>query len=415
MPPMQSLDEQKTANIHYGWYVVAAGTLCVFASLGLGRFALGMLLPSMGEALQLSYGQMGFIGTANFSGYLVAVLLCSRLSRRFGARKLIGASLLLVGVSMLLIGIAANFYLISALYILTGMGSGLANVSIMGLIPVWFAGNKRGRAAGFVVIGSGFAIIISGKIVPYLNSLSSNGWRLSWCILGGIVLGVATICFLVLRDRPQDLGLQPVGSNGQDDAKHGYPLAEDMKGRTGVLYYCAAIYFLFGFTYVIYATFIVTTLVQERGMSEAIAGNFWAWVGFLSLFSGPVFGSISDRFGRSHALVAVFTIQAMAYLFIALNRGDIFLYLSIGCYGIVAWSIPSIMAALVGDYVGPQHAVHVFGFITFIFGIGQILGPFIAGVLAEMSGNFTSSYFMACGLALMAALLSCFLPNKKKM
>ncbi len=115
MPPMQSLDEQKTANIHYGWYVVAAGTLSVFASLGLGRFALGMLLPSMGEALQLSYGQMGFIGTANFSGYLVAVLLCGRLSRRFGARKLIGASLLLVGVSMLLIGIAANFYLMSAL------------------------------------------------------------------------------------------------------------------------------------------------------------------------------------------------------------------------------------------------------------------------------------------------------------
>lgn len=150
-------------------------------------------------------------------------------------------------------------------------------------------------------------------------------------------------------------------------------------------------------------------------MSEAIAGNFWAWVGFLSLFSGPVFGSISDRFGRSQALVAVFTIQAMAYLFIALNRGDICLYLSIGCYGIVAWSIPSIMAAMVGDYVGPQHAVHVFGFITFIFGIGQILGPLIAGVLAEMSGNFTSSYLMACGLALMAAMLSCFLPNKKKM
>jgi MFS family permease len=414
MPPMQSLEQQKTGNIHYGWYVVAAGTLCVFACLGLGRFALGMLLPSMGEALQLSYGQMGFIGTANFVGYLVAVLLCGRLSKRFGARKLIGASLLMVGISMLLIGIAANFYLITVLYVLTGMGSALANVSIMALISVWFAGNKRGRAAGFVVIGSGFAIIISGKLVPYLNSLSANGWRLSWCVLGGLVLLVATICVLVLRDHPQDLGLQPVGSKASSVAANTTFIEDSIRVRTGVLYHCAAIYFLFGFTYVIYATFIVTTLVQERGMSEAIAGNFWAWVGFLSLFSGPVFGTISDRFGRKQALVAVFSIQAMAYLFIALNMGDIFLYLSIGCYGIVAWSIPSIMAALVGDYVGPQRAIHVFAFITFIFGIGQVLGPFVAGILAEMSGNFTSSYLMAFCLALSAVVLSCFLPNKEE-
>lgn len=150
-------------------------------------------------------------------------------------------------------------------------------------------------------------------------------------------------------------------------------------------------------------------------MSEAMAGNFWAWVGVLSLFSGPVFGTISDKFGRKQALVAVFTIQAMAYLFISLNGADIFLYLSIGCYGIVAWSIPSIIAALVGDYVGPGRAVHVFAFVTFVFGIGQVLGPFIAGVLAEMSGDFTSSYLMACSLAVLAAMLSCFLPNREKM
>ncbi|MCK5194760.1 MAG: MFS transporter, partial [Desulfobulbaceae bacterium] len=48
-------------GIHYGWYVIAAGTLSIFAGLGLGRFALGMLLPSMGEALHLSYSEMGLI------------------------------------------------------------------------------------------------------------------------------------------------------------------------------------------------------------------------------------------------------------------------------------------------------------------------------------------------------------------
>ncbi|MBU0681458.1 MAG: MFS transporter [Proteobacteria bacterium] len=396
--------------IHYGWYVVASGTLCVFACLGLGRFALGMLLPSMGEALHLSYAQMGFIGTANFVGYLVAVLVCGRLSTRFGARKVIGVSLLMVGLSMLLIGQASNLYLIALLYILTGMGSALANVSIMGLMSVWFTSSKRGRAAGFVVIGSGFAIILSGKLVPYLNSVNNDGWRVSWYVLGGIVLVVAVICSLVLRDRPQDLGLQPVGSTAADVAGYAASLAQPVAVRAGVLYHCAAIYCLFGFTYVIYATFIVTTLVGEWGMSEAVAGNFWAWVGFLSLFSGPIFGTISDRFGRKKALVAVFSIQALAYLFIALKMGTVFLYLSIGCYGIVVWSVPSIMAAMVGDYVGAQRAVHVFAFVTFVFGLGQVLGPFIAGILAEMSGSFTTSYLLAASLALTAVVLTLFLP-----
>ena len=125
----------------------------------------------------------------------------------------------------------------------------------------------------------------------------------------------------------------------------------------------------------IYATFIVTTLVKERGFSEAIAGNFWSWVGFLSLFSGPVFGTLSDRLGRKTGLMIVFSLQTLAYLLVAANLPPFFLYLSIGFYGIVAWSIPSIMVAAVSEYVGIDKALAAFGFITFIFGLGQIAGP----------------------------------------
>ncbi len=406
-------NHDKSFSPHYGWYVVAAGTLCVFACLGLGRFALGMLLPSMGEALELSYGQMGLISTFNFVGYLVAVLLSGTFAKRFGTRRVISASLFFIGLSMALIGLAGNFYIIILLYVVTGMGSALANVLIMGLISVWFASHKRGKAAGFVVIGSGFAIIMSGKLIPYLNGISENGWRLSWFFLGCVVVAVAAICYLVLRDRPQDKGLLPVGSRVITADNPSPCLEKTREVRSGVLYHCAAIYFLFGFTYVIYATFIVTALVQERGFSEAVAGNFWAWVGFLSLFSGPVFGTLSDRFGRKTGLITVFCFQTMAYLFVGLDLPGLFLYLSIGCYGIVAWSIPSIMAALVGDLAGPQKAVAVFGFVTFVFGLGQIAGPFLAGIIAENSGSFSTSFLMAAGMTVLAVVLSALLPKMK--
>jgi len=95
-----------------------------------------------------------------------------------------------------------------------------------------------------------------------------------------------------------------------------------------------------------------------------------------------------------------------AYLLVAFSLPMKFLYLSIGCYGIVAWSIPSIMTALVGDYVGPQRTARVFGFITFIFALGQIAGPAIAGFLAEKYGSFSSSFMMAALFAGLAVFLS---------
>jgi MFS family permease len=404
------MNEQKRA-IHYGWFVVAAGTLCIFAGLGFGRFALGMLLPSMGVSLGLSFSQMGLISTANFVGYLIAVLLCGKLSARFGARRLIAFALLLVGLSMLCIGASAKLFVIIVFYTLTGMGSGMANVSMMALVSAWFTSRSRGKAAGFIVIGSGFAIVIAGRLVPWLNRTGGQGWRMSWLVLGSIVIAVSAICYLVLRDRPRDLGLEPVGGSQTAKAGHGKDFFETEKVRPSLIYHCAAIYFLFGFTYVIYATFVVTVMVQERGFSEAVAGNFWSWVGLLSLFSGPVFGVMSDKLGRKAALITVFIIQSLAYLLIAVNLPGLFLYLSIGFYGIVAWSIPSIMAALIADYVGPHRTVSVFGFITFIFGIGQIAGPSLAGVLAEMTGSFSGSFYLASCMAVLAAVLSAALPR----
>jgi MFS family permease len=401
--------------IHYGWYIMTTGTLCLFASLGLGRFSLGVLLPSMGRDLQLSYSQMGLIGTLNFIGYLLAVLLCGRLTRRFGARRLISVALAGIGVSMLFISQAQGLTLILALYLVTGIGSGLSNVPMVSLISCWFASSKRGRAAGFVAIGSGFAIILSGRLIPYLNRIQEHGWRTSWLVLGALVLVVAVICALVLRNSPRELGLLPVGmTEPHPGGKRNAPTGPIHGLRSALVLHCAAIYFLFGFTYVIYATFIVTTLIQEKGLSEAVAGNFWSWVGLLSLVSGPVFGSLSDRFGRRPALMLVFSIQSLAYLLIALELPPVFLYLSIGCYGIVVWSVPSIMAALVGDLAGAERVAAIFGFVTFIFGLGQIIGPYLAGMLAEMTGSFSGSFLLAAALAVSAVFLSAFLPNRKE-
>jgi MFS family permease len=72
------------------------------------------------------------------------------------------------------------------------------------------------------------------------------------------------------------------------------------------------------------------------------------------------------------------------------------------------------MVAAVSEYVGIDKALAAFGFITFIFGLGQITGPSIAGMLAETTGSFSSSFFMAAAFAGVAIVFTSFLQKPRR-
>ena len=400
---------QESGGIHYGWVIVFVGTLTIVACLGLARFAFGMLLPAMRDALGMSYDQMGLLGTANFAGYLTAVGMTPFLLRRVSPRKLIASGLLLIGICLLGMSASNGYLPVLLLYTLVGCGSGLANIPLMVLVSYWFRRDRRGRAAGLIVIGSGFAIIFSGFVIPLLNDrFGVDGWRAGWLLIALIVLVIAVIAALLIRNNPAEKGLEPVGAKEHED----YDPAET-KGRftqLQILSHLGGLYFVFGATYVIYGTFIVTTMIEEYGFAEASAGHFWSWVGFFSLFSGTLFGTLSDRIGRKGGLMAVFSVQTLAYLLAGLKLGTLAIFSSVVLYGVAAFAIPAIMAAAVGDYLGKARAATGFSLITFCFAIGQTLGPAAAGAVAETTGTFTGSYLASATLTLAAVILAFFLP-----
>jgi MFS family permease len=81
-------------------------------------------------------------------------------------------------------------------------------------------------------------------------------------------------------------------------------------------------------------------------------------------------------------------------------------YVSAILFGITAWSIPTIMAATAGDYVGPRLAPAGLGFVTLFFGIGQALGPYAGGMLADATKSFVFPFLLACGVSVLGACLS---------
>lgn len=414
MPPSgQRHSNSRVKGLHYGWVVAFVGTLTVFACLGLARFAFGMLLPSMREALAMSYEEMGFLGTGNFGGYLAAVALTPFLLRRFSPRQMIASGLLLIAVCLFGIASSHSYLEILLLYIAVGFGSGFANIPIMVLVSYWFRREKRGRAAGMIVVGSGFAIMFSGFVIPLINdSFGRDGWRISWALLASIVLLVAGLSALLIRNAPEEKGLEPVGR--KEDAEYDPSTSKGAFSPVRILTHLGILYFVFGSTYVIYGTFIVTTMVEEYAYTEASAGIFWSWVGFFSLFSGTFFGLLSDKIGRRRGLMAVFSVQTLAYLLAGSKLGTVPLFGSVLLYGVAVFAIPAIMAAAVGDYLGKARAAAAFSIITFCFAIGQTLGPAAAGMVAEATGTFTGCYLASAVLTGFAIIWANFLPEPRQ-
>lgn len=401
---------QQESGFHYGWVIVLVGTLTVFACLGLARFAFGMLLPAMREALAMTYDEMGLLGTVNFLGYLSAVALVPFLLRKLSPRLMIALGLFLIAFCMFGIAASASYRSVLILYGAVGVGSGFANIPVMVLVSYWFRQQQRGRAAGLIVTGSGFAIIFSGFIVPKLNAgFGAQGWRIGWLLLGVIVGVVALLAAWLVRNSPSDKGLEPMGR--RQSLKYDPSEIKGAFSLSKILTRLGTLYFIFGATYVIYGTFIVTTMVEDYTFSEAIAGQFWAWVGFFSLFSGTLFGILSDRMGRKNGLMMVFGVQSMAYLLAGSGLGETALLGSVVLYGVSVFAIPAIMAAAIGDYLGKARAAAAFSIVTVCFAIGQTLGPALAGATAEATGTFTSCYLASAALTTVALFLSAALPK----
>ena len=406
---------KKNRQIHYGWIIAFTGMAILFSCLGLGRFSLGMLLPSMGMSLDLNYSQMGLIGTGNFVGYMISVVLAGLIARAIGARWTITIGLVLVGGSMVLISRAMGFLGVMTLYVATGIGSGLANVPMMGLVSHWFLKSNRGRAAGIMLSGNGIAIVFTGLLIPWINAtIGAEGWRTGWLIIGVVSLFIAMVAAALLRNEPAEKGLLPLGEADTSTTLTSPETGKRKKSNKWTMIHLGCIYSFFGATYVVYATFIVTAMVNERGFGENTAGTFWAVVGGLSILSGPLFGWLSDRLGRKIGMIVVYILFTLSYVLVAADLPNPFLYASIGIFGLAVWSIPTIMSAAVGDYTGPVQAVKAFGFITLLFGAGQITGPALAGFLADITGTFSMAFWLCAALTASAVILTLFLRPPSK-
>jgi MFS family permease len=292
---------------------------------------------------------------------------------------------------------------------LAGVGGAGGNVPAMGLISSWFGSRRRGFASGVGVVGSSLGLMLTGPLIPaIITQYGTDGWRISWYVLAALVLVCFVLCVLFLRNKPDRMGLAPIGESQSDTVKRqgdarASPLDWGLVYKSRVLWQLAAIYFAFGYSYITYSTFFIKYLVKEGGFTQAGAGTLWFQIGVVTTISGFFWGAVSDRWGRRLALICVFFLQGASFLSLGLSRDLPSVYFSSLLFAITAWSIPALMAAIAGDVFGARLAPAALGLVTIVFGIGQALAPYTAGAIADSTQSFSLAFIIAGIVAFLGA------------
>ncbi len=402
-------------KMHYAWVIAFTGTLVTILAHGFGRMSYSVILPSMKDGLLLTYTQIGLIGTGNFIGYLSLAIIGGFLAARFGVRRVVFISLIVIGISLFLTGFSDSFFFAFLMRLFAGAGNGSSYVPIMALPAAWFAAQKRGLATGIVSGGIGVGLFLSGIVLPpIIACFGKDGWRYAWFSMGVAVFVLAFVCYAFLRNNPKEKGLSMYGG---DEGQKGGPRVTLFSAWKDVIkepeiWKLGAVYFMYGFSYIIYLTFFVAYLTKEMGVAPNRAGGIFAVLGFFSIFCGIVWGGISDVLGRRHGSMLAYLTLALSYLIFALWKESTGFYVSALVFGITAFSIPTIMAAAAGDAVGGRLAPAGLGFITLFFGIGQALGPAMAGWIKDATGTFTNAFILSAVVSLIGASGSLILRKK---
>ncbi|MBO0758095.1 MAG: YbfB/YjiJ family MFS transporter, partial [Bradyrhizobiaceae bacterium] len=165
-----------------------------------------------------------------------------------------------------------------------------------------------------------------------------------------------------------------------------------------------AAYGLFGFGYVITATFLVT-IVRESSEIRPLEPWIWMLFGVSAMPSVPLWQGLGHQIGLMRAYAIACVIEATGVVasvdWLSISGVCVSAVLLGGTFmGLTALGLMSGRALAGGQ---PQRVI---GLMTASFGAGQMIGPYVAGILADVSGGLRLPSRLAAGALVIAALLA---------
>ncbi|MEO7725709.1 MAG: YbfB/YjiJ family MFS transporter [Burkholderiales bacterium] len=370
------------------WQIAIAGLIALAAALGIGRFAFTPLLPMMQHDVGLSITAGGWLASVNYLGYFVGAISTVWLRMPAGA--------------MLRIALALNAILIAGMGLTDSLAAWLAIRTAAGIVSAWvfvfastlvlkrLADYGRLELSGVMFAGVGIGILLPGVmcIAFVANGIPARDAWLSFAVLAAIAAVAVWPSF--------DVGRQTTDAESKT--------ARQPPHWTSTMARLIASYGLFGFGYIIPATFF-PVFARDILAGSSVYVWFWPACGVAAAISVIISARWSQRHGDYALLIACCMAEALGIVLPVWAPHAATIAVSAVLLG-GTFVVITVAALREARSLAPLHAGSLIAAMTSSFALGQIAGPLIAAHLVAWRGNFDLSLVLAAlGLLGSAALL----------
>ena len=377
-------------------------SLAAAVSLGVTRFAYGLLLPTMRADLQWSYTLAGAMNTANAFGYLVGALLAPRLLRLLGAPRLLLAGSACASLFMGLSGFFVEAAPLLLQRVLAGVASAFLFIagSLLAARLVALQPQRGGWLLGLYYGGTGVGIMLSAVMVPALIEAARDrphGWAWAWWGLALACLAATAVLAWPARALQRMEQVAAAASPAPAAAQQRFGWWRFAPGL--------AAYTLFGVGYIGYMTFVIA-LLREQGEGPARITWFYALLGLAVVASARIWAGLLDRFRGGQALAILSGLLAVATAVPAFTTAWPLVLLSGLLFGGVFLSVVASTTALVRHNLPASEWAAGISAFTTVFAFGQIAGPTVVGWIADGPGGLARGLVFSAGALAVGALLA---------
>lgn len=402
-------------TVFYGWWVVGSavavqGLLSGLIAQGYGVYIVawqaefGWSKTALASAYALMQAMAGVLGPAQ--GWLL---------KRFGARNIVRLGTILAGLGMIAVSRVDGLVGFYAAFSLVAVGLAFGGfLSLSTAVVAWFS---RRRAMALALTQTGLSI--GGFFVPLVAwMLLTVGWRNTAWISGLVLIAVALLAGMVMRNRPSDVGeipdgrdLRPVAAQTGAGSTAPDPVAAPefttrQALRTRAFWLLALGHGVALFVVSAILVHLVVFLHEEAGYSVAAASIMLALMTGFSIAGQLIGGYFGDRFDKRMLAGSAMLVHGLAMLVLALSTSWIWVVLFAVLQG-SAWGVRGpLMLALRADWFGVESYATVMGISSLFVMGGMTLGPVLAGAIADATGSYVPAFFVLSAAAALGS--ACF-------
>ena len=373
----------KTNNVAI---LILTGIAALTIAVGIGRFSYTPILPYMISELNLTTTEAGLIASSNYLGYLLGSLIPIFPQFPKNIRSIFIYSIFISIISLFAMGLTNTFEVFILIRFIHGIFS--AFVLILGTSLIVSHVQKKGKiflgTAHFSGVGLGMAL--SAIVVSYLGFLNFT-WDELWFSIGILAI---LLSFQIIKFTPIQKAEVKYNLKSKNKTSLGFSLITISYG-------------LYGFGYVAFGTFISTMSRLTPGL-EKTEPYVWFVVGVTGIPSVFFWNWFGSKIGNDIGLFLANLILGLGVLFSVLINNEFGIFISCILFGLSFVPITS-MCLLEGQKRFSGSFIVSTAILTFSFSIGQMIGPYLSGLLTDYYNSFFLSMIISGIVLIFGSLL----------